>query len=137
MKIFLDASITIARVYADERTPVVFQVFGQVQQEGAIAPALWRWEVANILEMNARKGRYTISDRDRMLQEVRDLPVAVDNEGDSYLWSAVIDLAHRHRLTIYDATYLELALRTSSPLATLDLELRAAATAEGVPLLGL
>jgi predicted nucleic acid-binding protein len=137
MKIVLDASITLARVYADEVTPSVIQVFLQVQQEGAVTPALWQWEVANILEMNARKGRYTISERDRMLQEVRDLPVAIDKEGDFYLWSNVIQLAHRHRLTIYDATYLELAMRLGLPLATLDLQLRSAAAAEGVPLLGL
>jgi predicted nucleic acid-binding protein len=45
-------------------------------------------------------------------------------------------LADRHRLTVYDATYLELALRLSLPLATLDDELRNAAQLEGVPLLG-
>ena len=49
--------------------------------------------------------------------------------------SRVMALARRHRLTAYDASYLDLALRTDGPLATLDRTLARAATAEGVPLL--
>lgn len=52
-------------------------------------------------------------------------------------WREVSALASRHRLTTYDATYLELAIRLALPLATLDRRMRAAASAEGVPLLGL
>ena len=52
-------------------------------------------------------------------------------------WGATANLATRHRLTLYDAAYLELARRRCLPLATLDHELRAAATAEDVALLGL
>lgn len=53
-----------------------------------------------------------------------------------HLWTTTVALADRHRLTIYDATYLELAIRRGLPLATLDQELRVAAEREGVPLLG-
>jgi len=45
-------------------------------------------------------------------------------------------LAGRHKLTVYDAAYLELAVRRRLPLATLDEQLRAAGNSEGVPLLG-
>ena len=64
------------------------------------------------------------------------LPISLDPETDRQAWGATLRLAERHRLTLYDAVYLELALRRGIPLATLDIELRAAAKAEGVKLLG-
>lgn len=51
-------------------------------------------------------------------------------------WSRTLELADLHRLTMYDATYLELALRLSLQLATLDEDLRQAAQREGIPQLG-
>jgi predicted nucleic acid-binding protein len=47
-----------------------------------------------------------------------------------------LTLARRHRLTVYDAAYLELALREALPMATLDEALASAARAEGVSLVG-
>jgi predicted nucleic acid-binding protein len=49
--------------------------------------------------------------------------------------AAVLRLARAHRLSVYDAAYLELAQREGVPLATLDAGLRTAAAAEGVALL--
>lgn len=54
-----------------------------------------------------------------------------------HAWGAILRLAERHRLTMYDAAYLELALRRALPLATLDGELRAAAKAEKLIVLGI
>ena len=48
--------------------------------------------------------------------------------------AAYLELARRHRLTFYDAVYLELAGRKRVPLATLDVDLIAAARAERIPL---
>jgi predicted nucleic acid-binding protein len=44
-------------------------------------------------------------------------------------------LARNHRLSVYDAAYLELAQREGIPLATLDADLQKAAAAAGVGLL--
>jgi predicted nucleic acid-binding protein len=65
------------------------------------------------------------------LDDLRALSIEVDAEGSQYIFDRVADLARRNHLTIYDAAYLELALRTGLPLATQDRELRAAAQAEG------
>lgn len=65
------------------------------------------------------------------------LDIAVDSETTVHAWSATLALAERHRLTLYDAAYLELAQRSRLPLATLDRQLREAGVAAGVPLLGL
>jgi predicted nucleic acid-binding protein len=92
--------------------------------------------VANALEMGVRKGRSSAAFRDAALVDLALLPVTVDLETDRQAWGATAKLAARHQLTLYDAAYLELARRRCLPLATLDRELRHAATAEDVPLLG-
>jgi predicted nucleic acid-binding protein len=97
----------------------------------------WRLEVANILEMGVRRGRHDAAFRDSTLADLALLPVHVDLETDQQAWGATARLAERRRLTLYDAAYLELALRRGLPLATLDQDLRAAANAKKVPLLGM
>jgi predicted nucleic acid-binding protein len=97
---------------------------------------LWRIEVANVLEMKVRGRRNDAVFRDNALTNLSLLPISIDQETDRQAWGATLRLAERHRLTLYDAVYLELALRRGIPLATLDIELRAAAKAEGVGLLG-
>jgi predicted nucleic acid-binding protein len=108
-----------------------------VVESGAWVPALWRLEVANVLEMGVRKGRFGPAFRDAALADLALLPITVDPETDRQAWGATAKLAARHRLTLYDAAYLELARRRCLPLATLDSELRAAATADDIALLGL
>jgi predicted nucleic acid-binding protein len=107
----------------------------RVAAEGAIVPHLWPLEIANGLEMAVRRKRFTVPDREETLSVFRRLPIniqAVQREQD---WGIVLGLASRHRLTVYDASYLALALEKKLPLATLDEELAAAARAEGVPVL--
>ena len=137
MSLVLDSSVTLAWVYSSETTEAVRHVFDLVSQNGAWVPALWRLEVANILEMGVRRGRTKAAFRDAALTDLALLPISLDPETDRQAWGATARLAARHRLTLYDAAYLELAKRRGLPLATLDVELRAAARAERVSLLGL
>ena len=137
MSLVLDSSVALAWVYSEETTSPIQQVFARLTANGAWVPALWRLEVANILEMGVRSRRNTAAFRDSTLADLALLPIQVDAETDRQAWGATLRLAARHRLTLYDAAYLELAQRRGLALATLDLELRAAAKAEGVPLLGI
>ena len=137
MSLVLDCSATLAWVYAEETTAPIRSVFEAVLDGGAWVPALWRLEVANVLEMGVRRGRHDVDFRDGTLADLALLPIRLDPETDRHAWGATSRLATRHRLTLYDAAYLELARRAGLPLATLDHELRAAAMVEGVPLLGL
>jgi predicted nucleic acid-binding protein len=132
----LDSSVTLAWIYSDETTEAIRHVFDQVTEDGAWVPGLWRLEVANILEMGVRHGRGDSAFRDITLAELALLPLSLDPHTHREAWGVTVQLAARHRLTIYDASYLELAKRRSLPLATLDGELRAAARREGVVLLG-
>src|SRR5437899_498031 len=105
-------------------------------ERGAWVPALWRLEVANVLQMNVRHGRHDAAFRDAALADLAILPISIDAETERHAWGSTLRLAEQHRLTLYDAAYLELAQRRGMPLATLDQELRDAASAEGVVLLG-
>ena len=136
MSIALDTSATIAWVYAGETSRPVRAVFDQVTESGAWVPGLWRLEIANVLEMGVRRGRHDAAFREMTLADLALLSIQVDPHTNDRAWGATIRLAERHRLTVYDAAYLELALRRGLPLATLDRELRVAATAENVTLLG-
>ncbi|MDR3738159.1 MAG: type II toxin-antitoxin system VapC family toxin [Terracidiphilus sp.] len=137
MSLVIDSSATLAWVYPGETTEPIRDVLELVINGGAWVPALWRLEVANVLENGVRRGRTDSAFRDATLADLALLPISVDGETDQQAWNATLHLAERYRLTLYDAAYLELAQRRRLPLATLDNELRIAATAEGVTLLGM
>jgi predicted nucleic acid-binding protein len=132
----LDSSVTLAWIYADETTDAIRMIFEQLIQTGAWVPGHWRLEVANILEIGVRRRRHNSVFRDSTVADLALLPIQTDLETDRHTWAATLRLAERHRLTLYDAAYLELALRRELPIATLDRDLRTAAAAENLRLLG-
>jgi predicted nucleic acid-binding protein len=136
VSLVVDTSATLAWVYSEETTEAISEVLARLTDRGAWVPALWRLEVANVLQMNVRRGRHDAAFRDAALTDLAMLPISIDPETDQQAWGATVRLAARHKLTVYDAAYLELAQRRGLPLATLDKELRDAASAEGVILLG-
>jgi predicted nucleic acid-binding protein len=136
MGLVLDSSVALAWIYADETTDAVLRLFDDVRLNGAWVPGLWRWEIANVLQLNVRRGRHSGDFRDGALASLAMLPVKVDAGADRQAWGDTLHLAERHGLMVYDAAYLEIASRREIALATLDRQLRAAAMSEGVQLLG-
>lgn len=136
MSLVLDSSATLAWIYMDERSEAIAHVFDRLTAAGAWVPSLWRLEIANVLEMGVRRGRMDAAFRDATLADLELLPIMTDPDTGKHAWRATLRLAELHRLTLYDAAYLELAKRRGLPLASLDRELRAAAGLEGVELLG-
>jgi predicted nucleic acid-binding protein len=136
VSLVLDSSATLAWIYADETTDAIRAIFELVADSGAIVPALWHLEVANSLTVAVRRNRIDLELRRAALNDLALLDIAVDQHTDSWAWNETLHLADRFRLTLYDAAYLELAQRRTLPLATLDLDLRAAAIANGTPILG-
>jgi predicted nucleic acid-binding protein len=102
-------------------------------KDEARVPAVWWFEIRNALVANERRGRLTETDTTDFLRGLNRLPVGIDRSPDE---SALLALARRHRLTLYDAAYLGLAQREGLPLASFDGPLRAAAAVSGVPLSG-
>jgi predicted nucleic acid-binding protein len=136
MSLVLDASATLAWLLPEELTGAITAAFDLIADDCAWVPGLWRIEVANSLSVKLRRGRITPLQRRESLVDLKLLPIYCHQETNDHVWGRTLELADLHRLTIYDATYLELALRLSLPLATLDEDLRIAAHQEGVPLLG-
>ena len=127
----------MAWTFLEETTPAIDLVFSRVERDGAWVPSLWQLEVANVLQMAVRAGRCDHAFRDRALAALAVFPIDTEHTRAAQVWGQILQLAERHDLTVYDATYLELAMRRSLPLATSDEALRAAAAREGVPLLGI
>ena len=136
MSLVVDASATLAWVYPIETTPLIEAVFDKVIVEDAWVPSFWRIEVANSLAWGVRHGRMSLSKSNGAFADLSCLPIFDDRETELHAWDNTLLLADRHQLTVYDAAYLELALRLLLPLATLDEDLRKAAQHEGIPLLG-
>ena len=136
MSLVLDASIALTWCFSDERTAATTAVLNHVVDQAAFAPAIWPLEVLNALVVAQRRGRCNAADRLRLTGFLRQLPITIDEDTLPHAWTTTAELADRFRLTIYDAAYLELAHRQSLPLATLDSDLRRAAKAVGVSLLG-
>ena len=132
----LDASIALAWCFADEATPATDALLDRLADEEAAAPALWRLEVANALTMAERRGRLSVAGLTRSVSLLQRLAVAIDPEGSDRAFRELLDLARSERLTVYDAAYLELALRLGLPLASKDARLRTAAAGLGPALLG-
>lgn len=135
MTLVLDASMTIAWLFEDERTEAADAVMDRVAAEGALVPSLWRLEVANVLRNAIHRGRCTEAYADRSLARLARLPITRDEETEDHAWGQTRALARRDDLTLYDAAYLELALRRRLPLASCDAALLAAATRRKVPVL--
>ena len=133
MTFVVDASVALGWALTDESHSLPAQAMARLLASEAWAPSLWWFELRNALVVNERRGRLSEADTTLFLNSVARLPVALDRDPDG---ATVLMLARRHRLTVYDASYLELALRLGLPLASLDSELRQAATACGVALLG-
>ena len=133
MPFVLDASIVACWAFADEDHPVADLALERVRTDEARVPALWWFEVRNILIVNERRKRLMESDTALFLRQLARLRLSVDRSPDE---TEVLMLARQHRLSVYDASYLELARRDRVSLATLDKELRTAALVAGATLLG-
>jgi predicted nucleic acid-binding protein len=130
----LDSSAGLTWAFQDEASDATSVLLMAVAGQGAMVPSLWKLEMANGLLVGERRGRISTADRFRIQGLLEQLPITEDDETASLAFSAITALAHHHQLTVYDACYLELALRAGLPLATLDKALRAAAAANGVGL---
>ena len=96
---------------------------------------LWPYEVANALLILRRRKKLDPDDYSEASMLLDRLQVSVDNDGPRLAATRIGDLAMEHKLTVYDAAYLELAVRKQIPLASRDQSLNRAAQRLGVTLL--
>jgi predicted nucleic acid-binding protein len=134
VRFVLDCSITMAWCFADEADGYADAVLDLLPGAEALVPAIWPLEVANVLLVAERRKRINEAQLARLVELLRSLPVIVDRGTLDRVMGAVLPLAREHKLSAYDAAYLELAMREGIPLATRDDRLAEAAHRCGVPL---
>lgn len=135
MPLVIDASVMANWHFSDEREPKTLPILKKLEddEETALVPEIWWFEVHHVLLRGERRGRTTQLLVEHFLAFLLKLPIAIAANPEAH---DVLSLARRHRLTFYDAAYLELAQRENIALATLDQALARAAAVEGVPLIG-
>jgi predicted nucleic acid-binding protein len=132
-RLVLDCSVAVAWCFDDEATPALDALLDRVQTEGAVVPSWRALEVANVLVMASRRGRVAREAVQERLALLDMLPLETDSAGLGAAWrSTVLTLALSETLTMYDAVYLELAIRRGLGLASSDRDLRQAAVRRGV-----
>lgn len=119
----VDASVAMAWCFEDEATPFTEAILQRLSTDRAQVASIWPYEVANVLLGAERRGRITESQAMRFLELLRALPITIDEEGTGRAWSETLALGRAHRLTAYDAAYLELAARNDLELASQDVQL--------------
>jgi predicted nucleic acid-binding protein len=133
--LIIDASATAPFFLADEASDRIAAVSDAVRDGNCVVPAIWRWEVANMLWKAIRTGRLKHAELDGVLRDIENFSVTVDLDSVEFALRQTLALANRHGLTAYDAAYLELAQRKGAELASHDTDLRRAALAENIAIL--
>ncbi len=128
----VDASVALSWFLDDESDGYATQTLRKISSSTPTVPVLWAFEIANALAMAERRSRITELETGRVLALVRALPLEMDEAPVLTTMEKVIELSRRHRISAYDAAYLELAVRLAAPLATLDRGLERAAKKAGV-----
>ena len=132
----IDASATLPWCFLDEISAFTDALLDRaVSGDRAIVPPHWPIEVLNGVVKAKQRGRVVESTIQEFFRSLQSVNIVIDNRRTVDILGQVKRLSERHRLTAYDAAYLELAQRAELPLATLDSALQRAALAEGVPLL--
>ena len=132
MTFVLDCSITLAWVFPDEGSEEAGRLLDSLADGRAYVPSLWPIEIASALLSAARRDRMTADEWPAILAHLTSLPIEIDPVSADRVWGPATDLASKFGLSVYDAMYLELALRTQLPLSSLDRKLMSAAKSVGV-----
>lgn len=133
-ELVIDASLTLAWCFSDEDDAYAESVLEALPACRVAVPDLWPLEVANALLVGERRKRLSSAETSRVLLLLAALPILVEPGSAHAAFDHVMPLARQHGLTVYDAAYLELAMRRGLPLGSLDDQLRKAARAVGVAL---
>jgi predicted nucleic acid-binding protein len=125
----VDASIAASWMLDDEDDARAEAALDVLENTEGLVPSIWQFEMRNLLLTAVRRTRMSLDDAVARAASLSGLRLRTDSDPDL---TATFRLAERHRLTFYDALYVELAKRRQAALATADRRLHAAARAEGV-----
>jgi predicted nucleic acid-binding protein len=131
----VDNSVVMAWCFEDEASAYSERVLDRLRETPALVPAIWPLEVANVLLIAERRDRLSEAQTAHFAQLLQVLPIQVEEADTARILGPVLAVGRAHRLSAYDAAYLELAARHGLPLATQESWLRKAARNAGVAVL--
>lgn len=131
-KFVIDASVIGPLVLPDETGSMAQSTLDILAHSQLAAPQIWRFETSNLLLTAVRRGRLNDAERFSAVEKLEQMDVVIDAESGDQAWLASFDIAQSDSLTVYDASYLELARRQSCGLLTYDRALAKAARARGI-----
>lgn len=135
MSFVLDNSVTMRWFFGDGKPKELAyagKVLDAMAKATALVPVTWGLEVANVIARAEAKALVTEARSGAFLEMLEGVGITVDSATSAHALSGTLQLARRYKLSSYDASYLELALRLGLPMATLDKDLQAAARQAGV-----
>ena len=130
----IDNSVVMSWCFQDETNKYTDTVLDCLEQATAYVPAIWPLEVSNVLLVAERRKRLSQADSTRFISLLFDLPIIVEQESPERMLSEILALAREYKLSSYDASYLDLAMRKGLPIATTDKHIIAAARNSNVPI---
>lgn len=120
----LDCSVAMSWCFESESSGKSDKILNMLETHEALVPSLWPLEVANVLVVAERRKRIGESDMYQFIHLLRALPVQVDPNTSEQAFRQILSVARAHKLSSYDAAYLELAMREGLALATFDAQIR-------------
>lgn len=131
----IDNSVVMTWCFKDEANRYSDHILDRLEEVSGFVPSIWPLEVSNVLLVAERRKRIGEADSKRFVTLLAELPIIVEQESPERMFTETFSLARKYKLTSYDASYLELAMRKGLPIATLDKNLLAAAKRSKVPIL--
>lgn len=131
----VDNSVVMSWCFKDETNRYADAVLDRLSESTAIAPSIWPLEVVNVLLVAERRKRLKQVDSVRFITLLSQLPIVVEDKGSEKVMNDLLALGRTSRLSSYDASYLDLAMRKDRPIATIDKKLMEAAKEVSVTIL--
>ncbi|MFH0813365.1 MAG: type II toxin-antitoxin system VapC family toxin [Pseudomonadota bacterium] len=132
----VDNSVVMSWCFKDEINPYADSILDRLADSTAFVPPIWPLEVINVLLVAERRQRLSEADSTRFIELLGQLPITVEQEQPEKIMRDIWALAKKYKLSSYDASYLDLAMRKGLPIATLDNNLRTAARKSRVSIFG-
>ena len=137
MLFVLDNSVSMRWLFKDGTEADLLyaeQVLEALKEGSSVVPGVWWLEVSNVIARAEAQQLLPETQSRKFLDTLQKMPITVDSSPVEQLWEQTLDLARKFKISVYDATYLELAIRQNIVLATLDTDLARAARQSKTPL---
>jgi len=131
----IDTSVVMTWCFKDETSKYADAILDSLEVSIAVVPSIWPLEVGNVLLVAERKKRLGEADSSRFVALLAELPIMIEQEPPERMMKEILALAREHKLSTYDASYLDLSMRKGLPIATLNNGLIAAAKRSQVPII--